>query len=202
MGYLSHYLSKPAATAKNFRGPQKTHTTPLKYTATSVCQFLGSWTLFSVTFCLKKKKKKKTYHEVHKKKNWTGHFAFFFINLFLLVFLCMYFSLFVFCSFVLWHSWLFSFFSLLLQFCISNIRYSIPEILGPTYVEKRKISYFVLARYLIQHWISPNQDDLSYSARTFIFGYQNGWAAKHTLFGLRRRPERTCLWSPLLSDAF
>ena len=37
-------------------------------------------------------------------------------------------------------------------------------------VEKRKISYFCLARYLIQHWISPNQDDLSYSARTFISG--------------------------------
>ena len=37
-------------------------------------------------------------------------------------------------------------------------------------VEKRKISYFVLARNLIQHWISPNQDDLSYSAWTFISG--------------------------------
>ena len=37
-------------------------------------------------------------------------------------------------------------------------------------VEKRKISYFGLARNLIQHWISPNQDDLSYSARTFISG--------------------------------
>ena len=37
-------------------------------------------------------------------------------------------------------------------------------------VEKRKISYFVLARNLIQHWISPNQDDLSHSARTFISG--------------------------------
>ena len=57
------------------------------------------------------------------------------------------------------------------------------------YIEKRKISYFGLARNLIQHWISPNQDDLSYSARTFISGLQNGWAAKPTLFGLRRRPE-------------
>ena len=37
-------------------------------------------------------------------------------------------------------------------------------------VEKRKISYFGLAHYLIQHWISPNQDNLSYSARTFISG--------------------------------
>ena len=37
-------------------------------------------------------------------------------------------------------------------------------------VEKRKISYFGLARNLIQHWISANQDDLSYSARTFISG--------------------------------
>ena len=38
------------------------------------------------------------------------------------------------------------------------------------FVEKRKILYFGLARNLIQHWISPNQDDLSYSARTFISG--------------------------------
>ena len=69
-------------------------------------------------------------------------------------------------------------------------------------VEKRKISYFGLARNLIQHWISPNQDDLSYSARTFISGEQNGWAAKPSLFGLRRQPEQTCLWSSLLCDAF
>ena len=41
-------------------------------------------------------------------------------------------------------------------------------------VEKRKISYFVLARYLIRHRISPNQDDISHSARTFISGYQTG----------------------------
>ena len=34
---------------------KKTHTTPLKYTANSVCHLLGSWTFFSVTFCLKKK---------------------------------------------------------------------------------------------------------------------------------------------------
>ena len=37
-------------------------------------------------------------------------------------------------------------------------------------VEKKKISYFGLARNLIRHLISPNQDDLSYSARTFISG--------------------------------
>ena len=36
--------------------------------------------------------------------------------------------------------------------------------------EKRKISYFGLALNSIQHLISPNQDDLSYSARTFISG--------------------------------
>ena len=30
----------------------------------------------------------------------------------------------------------------------------------------REISYFGLVRNLIQHLISPNQDDLSYSART------------------------------------
>ena len=60
-------------------------------------------------------------------------------------------------------------------------------------VEKRKISYFGLALNLFQHLISPNQDDLSYSARTFISGLQNGWAAKPCLFGLRRRPEQTFL---------
>ena len=68
-------------------------------------------------------------------------------------------------------------------------------------VEKRKISYFGLALNLFQHLISPNQDDLSDSARTFISGMQNGWAAKPTLFGLRRRPEQTFLWPSLLSDA-
>ena len=51
MGYHSHYLSKPPAAAINSRGPQKTHTTPLKYTANSVCHLLGSWAFFSVTFC-------------------------------------------------------------------------------------------------------------------------------------------------------
>ena len=35
-------------------------------------------------------------------------------------------------------------------------------------VEKKKISYFGLALNLFQHLISPNEDDLSYSARTFI----------------------------------
>ena len=35
-------------------------------------------------------------------------------------------------------------------------------------VEKGKNLYFGLARNLIWHLISPNQDDLSYSARTFI----------------------------------
>ena len=39
-----------------------------------------------------------------------------------------------------------------------------------TSVEKRKISYFGLARNLIRHLISPNQDDLSYLSRTFISG--------------------------------
>ena len=37
-------------------------------------------------------------------------------------------------------------------------------------VEKRKISYFGLALNLFQHLISPNQDNLSYSAQTFISG--------------------------------
>ena len=40
------------------------------------------------------------------------------------------------------------------------------------YVEKGKILYFGLARNLIRHLISPDQDDLSYSARTFISGHR------------------------------
>ena len=36
------------------------------------------------------------------------------------------------------------------------------------FVEKRKISYFGLALNLFQHLISPNQNDLSFSAQTFI----------------------------------
>ena len=52
-------------------------------------------------------------------------------------------------------------------------------------VEKRKIAYFGLVRNLIRHLISPNQDDLFYSPRTFISGHQIGWATKHILFGWR-----------------
>ncbi len=40
----------------------------------------------------------------------------------------------------------------------------------------REISYFGLARNLIRHLISPNQDDLSYSARIFISDQQIGFA--------------------------
>ena len=42
-----------------------------------------------------------------------------------------------------------------------------------------KISYFGLARNLIRHLISPNQDDLSYSARTFHFRPTN-WVSCQT----------------------
>ena len=38
------------------------------------------------------------------------------------------------------------------------------------YCREEENLIFVSARYLIQHWISPNQDDLSHSARTFISG--------------------------------
>ena len=41
-------------------------------------------------------------------------------------------------------------------------------------VEEGKFSYFGLARNLIRHLISPNQDDLSYLSRTFISGHQIG----------------------------
>ena len=38
----------------------------------------------------------------------------------------------------------------------------------------REILYFGLARNLIRHLISPNQDELSYSPRTFFSGQQIG----------------------------
>ena len=60
VGYLSHHLTKTYSDCYQFQRTQKKKlTTPLKYTATPVCQFLGSWTFFSVTFCFKKKNKKK-----------------------------------------------------------------------------------------------------------------------------------------------
>ena len=51
------------------------------------------------------------------------------------------------------------------------------------FVEKGKISYFGLARNLIRHLISPNQDDLSYSARTFHFRLTDGLSCQtHSLW--------------------
>ena len=50
-------------------------------------------------------------------------------------------------------------------------------------VEKGKILYFGLARNLIRHLISPNQDDLSYSTRTFHFRLTDGLSCKtHSLW--------------------
>ena len=54
-----------------------------------------------------------------------------------------------------------------------------------TVVVEGKISYFGLARNLIRHLISPNRDDLSYSARNFFSGQQIGKSAKPALFGWR-----------------
>ena len=94
VGYLSLYITSRTATAINSRGPQKTHTTPLKYTATSVCQFLGSWTFFSVTFCFLKKP---TTRYTQKKELNRTLSLFFFINLLLFVFLYMYVLYFIVC---------------------------------------------------------------------------------------------------------
>ena len=96
---------------------------------------------------------------------------------------------------------MFSILSLIKQVFFFSRSFSTKSVYDPL-VEKRKISYFGLALNLFRHLILPNQDDLSYSARTFISGYQNGWAAKPSLFGLRRRPEQTFFWPSLLSDAF
>ena len=67
MVYLSHYLTKPSITTRNFRGPKKKKILTLLLYAT-----FSAHNLFfpKVTYLKKKKKKKKkkTYHEVHKKK--------------------------------------------------------------------------------------------------------------------------------------
>ena len=44
----------------------------------------------------------------------------------------------------------------------------------------REISYFGLARNLIRHLISPNQDDLSYSARAFLSWAAANWVSCQT----------------------
>ena len=69
-------------------------------------------------------------------------------------------------------------------------------------VEKRKNLVFCFGtqfnstlNFTQSGWLIPFSPDL-------LFRLANGWAAKHTLFSLRRRPEQTCLWSSLLSDAF
>ena len=54
----------------------------------------------------------------------------------------------------------------------AEMEFSLASPRSVTIVEKGKISYFGLARNLIRHLISPNQDDLSYSPRTFISGHQ------------------------------
>ena len=70
-------------------------------------------------------------------------------------------------------------------------------------VGERKISYFGLARNLIRHLISPNQDDLSYSARTFHFRPTRLGELPNTpsLAG-ERRPVQTSHWPFFNSDAF
>ena len=72
VSYLSHHLTKTYSDCYQFQRtpPQKkTHTTPLKYTAISVCQFLGLWTFFSVTFCFFKKKRTTRYTKKRTKQD-------------------------------------------------------------------------------------------------------------------------------------
>ncbi len=62
-------------------------------------------------------------------------------------------------------------------------------------VEKGKISYFGLARNLIRHLISPNQDDVPYSSRASYTGSSKLGKLPNT-FSLagQRRPVQTSHW--------
>ena len=74
---------------------------------------------------------------------------------------------------------------------------------GVMVVEKGKISYFGLAHNLIRHLISPNQDDLSYSTRTFHFKLTDGLSCVNTLsLAGERQPVQTSHWPFFNSDAF
>ena len=69
-------------------------------------------------------------------------------------------------------------------------------------VEKRKTSYFGLAHNLIRHLISPNQDYLSYSPRTFHFRSTNRVSCQTQSFlAGERRPVQTSHWPFFNSDA-
>ena len=64
-------------------------------------------------------------------------------------------------------------------------------------VEKRKISYFGLALNLFQHLISPNQDYLSYSARTIFPSSTKNWRKPAKL----PLPQKSSMGTDVLSSA-
>ena len=60
---------------------------------------------------------------------------------------------------------------------------------------RRENSYFSLARNLIRHLISPNQDDLSYSPRAFFTGNRKFGKLPNPLsLAGERRPVQTSHW--------
>ena len=69
------------------------------------------------------------------------------------------------------------------------------------FVEKRKISYFGLARNLIRHLISPNQDDLSYSSGPSFPATKSGELPNTLSLAGERRPVQTSHWLFFNSDA-
>ena len=69
---------------------------------------------------------------------------------------------------------------------------AIPE---PRTCRGKKISYFGLARNLIRHLISPNQDDQSYSTRTLFSEHQKLGKLPNTVsLAGERRPVQTSHW--------
>ena len=176
MSYLSHHLTKTYSDCYQFQRTQKKKkkkkkkltlllwsTLLLLYANFSAHELFSQWHFVFL---------KKNVPRGTLKKELNRTLSLFFINLLLFVFLyiCMYYiSLFVFCSFVLWDSWPFFHFLSLTILCIEYQVFHTWNS-GANLCREEENLIFVSARYLIQHWISPNQDDLSHSARTFISG--------------------------------
>ena len=71
---------------------------------------------------------------------------------------------------IVWLGFKHIYYNIAVQYVSQYVTGTSPSLHLYVYVEKGKISYFGLARNLIRHLISSNQDDISYSARTFISG--------------------------------
>ena len=69
------------------------------------------------------------------------------------------------------------------------------------FVGERKISYFGLVRNLIRHLISPNQDDLSYSARPSFPATKSCKLPNTVSLAVERHPVQTSLCGSRIAAA-